>query len=39
MLGQISCFFFRFNVRVFNHKVETKCLVSCDDDLLIYMVR
>jgi hypothetical protein len=39
MLGQISCFFFRFNVRVFNHEVETECLVRCDDNLLIDMVR
>jgi len=39
MLGQIFCFVFRFNVRVFDHIVETECLVCCDDDLLIYIVR
>ena len=39
MLGQIFCFFFGFNERIFNNKVETECLVRCDDDLFIYTVR
>ena len=39
MLSQIFSFLFGFNVRIFNNKVETECLVRCDDDLFIYTVR
>ena len=39
MLSQVFSFLFGFNVRIFNNKVETECLVRCDDDLFIYTVR